>query len=283
MQIDHSLANLILARWTEPSRTGPLIVTVFGDAIAPRGGEMALSALIDLLAELGIGPGVVRTAISRLAADFWLEGSKEGRLSFYRLTEKSRLEFAAAEPRIYGPLDRPWDGKLRLAFPPQGADRSSLEAAGFAVLAPGVLAAPDGSPEALHLLATGEPEALRVLAARAWPLERLGVLYRAFIDRFTVLEHGAADLPPKEAMPARALLIHDYRRIVLRDPRLPAALLPHPWPGHTARELCIRIYDALAPASEHWLDAVRNKSGPLQRGPDPRSRFYPSPSGRGQG
>lgn len=270
---DTGLAHLILSRWTEPSRTGSLIVTVFGDAIAPRGGELALSALIDLLAGVAIGPGVVRTAVSRLAADGWLEGAKEGRVSFYRLTEKSRAEFADAEERIYGPLDHPWDGKLRLAFPPQGADRSGLEGAGFAVLAPGVLAGAGGRPEEPHLLATGSPEALRTVAARAWPLDKLGDLYQAFIDRFTALEPPAARLPPNEAMPARAILIHDWRRIVLRDPRLPPALLPEHWPGHAARVLCKSLYAALAPASERWLDAVRNKSGPLPRGPDPKRRF----------
>jgi phenylacetic acid degradation operon negative regulatory protein len=280
---ESGLAHLLLARWTEPSRTGSLIITVFGDAVAPRGGEMALSALIGLLAGLGIGAGVVRTAISRLTADGWLEGAKSGRLSFYRLTDRSRAEFAAAEPRIYGPLGRSWDGKLRLAFPPQGADRSSLEHAGFAVLAPGVLAAPDGAPDTLHLVAAGAPEALQALAARAWPIEKLGSLYAAFIQRFAVLAGTASSLPPQEAMPARALLIHDYRRIVLRDPRLPAGLLPAPWPGEAARALCAELYAALAPASERWLDAVQNKSGPLPRGPDPKRRFARSPAGRGQG
>ena len=272
-QSPETLANLILARWTEPSRTGSLIITIFGDAIAPRGGEIALADLIQLLAGLGIGPGVVRTAISRLAADGWLEGMKQGRISFYRLTGRSRTEFAAAEPRIYGPLERAWDGKLRLAFPPQGADRLHLETAGFAVLAPGVLASPDPAPDPLLLTATGEPQAMQALATRAWPVDKLAALYKDYLTRFVPLAPAAAALPPNEAMPARALLIHDYRRIVLRDPRLPAGLLPADWPGYAARELCARLYAALAPASELWLDLTRNGSGPLPRGPDAQRRF----------
>jgi len=252
---------------------------VFGDAIAPRGGEVALSDLISLLAGLGVGPGVVRTAVSRLSADGWFEGAKAGRLSFYRITRGSEQEFAAAEPRIYGPLDRAWDGLLRLAFPAPGADRSALEEGGFAVLAPGVLASPDGTPGALHVTANGPPDALRALAARAWPVEKLGVRYRAFVERFAGLTGATSALQPAAAMAARALLIHDYRRIVLRDPRLPAGLLPDEWPGHAARDLCIRLYGALAPASECWLDAARNRSGPLPRGPDPSRRFIPAPAG----
>ena len=285
-----TLADLIVARWTEPSRTGSLIITIFGDAIAPRGGEIALADLIQLLAGLAIGPGVVRTAISRLAADGWLEAARQGRISFYRLTARSRAEFAAAEPRIYGKLERPWDGKLRLAFPAQGADRTHLETAGFAVLAPGVLASPDPAPEPLHLLATGEPAALRAIAARAWPIDELAPLYADYIARFAPLAPGAARLPPDQAMPVRTLLIHDYRRVVLRDPRLPPGLLPPDWPGHAAHDLCTTMYAALAPASERWLDQTRNGSGPLPRGPDPKQRFTqlypplsPSPAGRGLG
>ena len=65
-------------------------------------------------------------------------------------------------------------------------------------------------------------------------------------------------------MVARILLIHAYRRIVLRDPGLPAALLPDDWPGHAARALTGRIYRRLLGPSESYLDAhARNEEGPL--------------------
>ena len=40
----------------------------------------------------------------------------------------------------------------------------------------------------------------------------------------------------------RTLLIHEYRRVLLRDPRLPAALLPLDWPGAAAFALCRDFY-----------------------------------------
>jgi phenylacetic acid degradation operon negative regulatory protein len=55
-------------------------------------------------------------------------------------------------------------------------------------------------------------------------------------------------------MLARILLIHKYRRVLLRDPLLPPALLPADWPAAEARALCGRIYRALLPPSEQWLD-----------------------------
>ena len=67
-----------------------------------------------------------------------------------------------------------------------------------------------------------------------------------------------------DAFTARILLIHHYRRVVLRDPLLPTALLPADWPGRAARALCGDIYRALLPASEQWLDRHgTNEAGPL--------------------
>ncbi|MCV4600045.1 phenylacetic acid degradation operon negative regulatory protein PaaX, partial [Escherichia coli] len=36
---------------------------------------------------------------------------------------------------------------------------------------------------------------------------------------------------------------------VLKDPLLPEELLPAHWAGHTARQLCINIYQRVAPAA----------------------------------
>jgi phenylacetic acid degradation operon negative regulatory protein len=66
--------------------------------------------------------------------------------------------------------------------------------------------------------------------------------------------------------PQRILLIHHYRRVVLRDPLLPTALLPPDWPGRTARGLCGEIYRGLLLPSEQWLDRYGiNEAGPLPK------------------
>ncbi len=82
-------------------------------------------------------------------------------------------------------------------------------------------------------------------------------------------------LTDADAFTARVLLIHHYRRVVLRDPLLPAALLPRDWPGRAARALCGDIYRALLPKSEQWLDRHgTNENGPLPKaGGDLTRRF----------
>ncbi len=271
-----ALERLLAAYRAGPPRTRSLIITVYGDAISPRGGETALPALLTLMRRLGLADGVVRTALSRLTADGWLERTRMGPTSFYRLAEWGLRESAAATPRIYGPLSQPWGGQLRLVLADGGTDRASLDRTGYALVAPGVLVAPDYAEpptDALCLLAGGEPGALQALTERAWPLDALATAYAMFLEKFEPLAADAAHLAPLDAMVARTLLVHEYRRVILRDPHLPAALLPAGWPGHSARRVCTALYAALVPASEQWLDTRENASGPLPRGPDPLSRF----------
>ena len=61
-----------------PSRTWSVIITLFGDAIVPRGGAIWLGTLLAIFRALDIGDGVVRTAMSRLTAGS-LAGAYQGR------------------------------------------------------------------------------------------------------------------------------------------------------------------------------------------------------------
>jgi phenylacetic acid degradation operon negative regulatory protein len=285
-----------------PSRTGSLIVTIFGDAIVPRGGTVWLGTLVEMLKAMGVGDGVVRTAVSRLSADGWLTREKIGRNSYYRLSAKGRATFADATRRIYGTVPHPWTGALRLAVLEPNGDRSAVRAAltdaGWGTLAPTVVVTPEtgaGAPAllgtgvddplgalsaesddgALVLTATGEPETLRRLAALAWPLANVAERYAHVVDAVgpvaAALEGGAvfSDL---EALIARILIVHEYRRAILKDPLLPAALCPDDWPAPAARTLCAAVYRRLVPASERWLDAnAVDDRGPL---PAPDAGFH---------
>src|ERR1700731_5423973 len=99
----HPLARIIEQLKRQPSRPGSIVITVFGDAIVPRGGSVWLGTVLEFFATIDIDSGVVRTAMSRLAADGWLERHKVGRNSFYRLGQRGRATFDAAHPDIYDP------------------------------------------------------------------------------------------------------------------------------------------------------------------------------------
>src|SRR5436190_23294208 len=97
------LARIVEQLKREPSRTGSIVITVFGDAIVPRGGSVWLGTLLEFFDALDIDSGVVRAAMSRLATDGWLERNKIGRNSFYRLAKKVRQTLADATRHIYDP------------------------------------------------------------------------------------------------------------------------------------------------------------------------------------
>ena len=109
------LTDILRHLRAEPSRTWSVIVTVYGDAIVPRGGSVWLGTLAKFFSALDIGDGVVRTAMSRLAADGWLERTRVGRNSFYHLTEKGRATFREATEHIYRAQPQPWNGRFELA------------------------------------------------------------------------------------------------------------------------------------------------------------------------
>jgi phenylacetic acid degradation operon negative regulatory protein len=246
----------LLAHWRErPQRTWSVVVTVFGDAIVPHGGTVWLATLTELFAAMGVDAGAVRTAMSRLVADGWTERTRVGRNSAYRLTETGHTASTQAADRIYAAGPPEWDGQFQLVLQPR--HRDALSEAGYGQAVPGLWISP-GAPqptgEAVTLTATTTPEAARILAARSWPLDRLAASFSRFIAAFSALPDWT-DPAPLEAAVARTLLIHEYRRVVLHAPALPAEILPPDWPGTAARDLCAKAYTALLAPSERWLSS----------------------------
>jgi len=197
----------------EPSRTWSVIITVFGDAIVPRGGSVWLGTLVRFFAALGSNDGVVRTAMSRLAADGWLERSRVGRNSFYHLTEKGRVTFRQATAHIYGAHARHWNGRFEMLLIGNTRERESarpqLLTAGFGAVAPGVWVAPAGAPvprlacEVLHLDAGCDLATARTLAKACWPLERTAAAYARFLTLFTPFEERSTRrCRPRRSMPS---------------------------------------------------------------------------------
>jgi phenylacetic acid degradation operon negative regulatory protein len=303
-QATHRLLRSFRAR--KPLRAGSLLVTLFGDSIAPRGGVVTLGSLIRLAAFFGLPERLVRTSVARLALEGWLLARREGRRSEYRLTPDGAHRFADATRRIYGAAPTSWNGHWTLLLlPPVPARererlRTELRWLGFGQWANGLLAHPSanitqtrkwlrqlGGPSQVVVLQTsgGELAADRCLAAAGWDLADLGRRYRRFIAAFEPVRaalaaassqvtvagsktgtpdvtagrkrpKAAPALEPEAAFVIRTLLIHEYRKIHLQDPLLPAPLLPPDWVGTAAFELCRALYNAVFTTAETCLTAA---------------------------
>src|SRR3989440_5437233 len=236
------LARIVELLKREPSRTGSIVITVFGDAIVPRGGSVWLGTLLEFFEAIDIDSSVVRTAMSRLTADGWFERTKVGRNSFYRLVKRERQTFDIATKHIYDSQPSDWTGRFELLLIGNGEDRDAsreaLKNAGFGSPLPGVWIAPSGVPvpeEAagvIRLEVSAEDDSGRRLLRDTWPLDRTADAYLKFMKTFEPLRAAigrGADLSEADAFTARILLIHYYRRVVLRDPLLPDSLLPADW------------------------------------------------------
>ena len=257
-----------------PIRGGSLLITIFGDAIAPRGGAITLGSLISLTQSFGLTERLVRTSMARLAGDGWLVARRDGRRSEYSLTPTGQSRFAEATRRIYGAIPDSWGGQWTLLIlPPANGGRrqdvrDELRWLGFGQVAPGVFAHPnwnleearaglsglDGTVDSLLLKSSSEGvETDRRLVASGWDLGDLARRYRRFVDAFTPVADAMPCETTESAFVIRTLLIHEYRKIHLQDPLLPPALLPADWVGTTAYDLSRRLYCSVFAAAEDYL------------------------------
>ena len=286
-----------LERFRQKSRiqAGSLITTVFGDAILPRGGRVSLGSMIQLLEPLGVKERLVRTAVYRLVKEEWLQSEAMGRKTDYMLTPSGRSRFDEASRQIYAADIPGWDRRWRLILILGDMDlrlreplRRALFWHGFGETSTGSFVHPTADMERVMESLASEglqavlPHLMPMVAVnsraancatdidmvqKAWDLSNLALSYEGFLQKYepireALLAEGQEDVSEEDAFLVRTLLIHDVRRLLLRDPQLPESLLPATWPGNRARLLCRDLYRKLLALSERHLDAnVRLSSG----------------------
>jgi len=277
-----------------PSRTPSLIATVFGDVIEAHGREVWLGSLTSLLAPLGISERLVRTSVYRLSQDETLSGTKVGRRSYYTLAPSARRRVQRFDHQIYYFKDESWDGEWRLIFTgtyginaeKRAEIRKHLTWLGYGIIAPNVYGHPTASLDPVwelfeRLQVTEKVVVLKAsnydqvhglgtheMVRQCFGLHSLEMEYMDFNEQFRPLaealgrEEGPQTRNPEHSFILRSMLIHQYRRILLNDPALPAALLPENWPGIEAHRLCEKIYQAVLDASELYIQSIcENQSG----------------------
>lgn len=229
------------------------IVTIYGDVVVPRGGMLWTGTLIEVCARVGINESLVRTAVSRLVSASQLAGARLGRRSYYRLESSAVAAFMEAAELLYGP-DRPIEGWQIIHDPtlkPEDARRRRMGQIDGAVFI-----RPDrGQPVPPGAVAfRAEAMLPAVPLAAYWDLTALSDGYSRFLHLFApVLDMDAGRFAEAEALILRLLLVHAYRTVLLRDPRLPPEHLPPDWNGAEARALFRSLYLALTPAAHRHV------------------------------
>lgn len=300
MSLKSTTERLLAEYGARPTvRAGSLIITIFGDAILPRGGTVWIGSLIRALADFGISERLVRTSVFRLTRDQWLVAEQIGRRSFYSLSEYGAEQFRQATLRIYGNPRQCWDGEWCLVLLAdldtalKESVRKELSWLGFGAISSNVLAHPTPDTGAFEpvlrrlgverevvvmqgrTLGENPDEALRVLVRKCWNLDDIDQRYAAFVRQFRPVLRAAKKVRRPDnhlAFIIRTLLIQEYRRILLRDPLLPAEMLPPAWAGGDAYRLCQELYRCVHHPADLYMTAnfeIADGSMPM-----PADEFY---------
>ncbi len=299
---ENALADLLQSvRAYHALRAPSLIITLFGDSVSQHGGRVWLSSLIQVLQPLGLSEGVVRTSVYRLIRDGWLHVYKIGRRSDCALTDLGLNRFVKASHRIYAANQPDWNGKWTLVTPVKvPADKRELFGKillwqGYGRMDRALYAHPMSDhrslDEALQEMGLADSvivwesasclsesrAVLRELVQKKWNIPALEKDYRHFLLCFQDLPNRLrsarrARVSAAWCFQVRTLLIHEYRRILLKDPGLPMELLPVDWPGAAVQRLTEELYRHLAPkALDYILEHLKSSEG---RPPPPPASYF---------
>ena len=235
------------------------ILTLYGDYLLKRGGEIGVGSLIELLGNLGLSQQAVRSAVSRMCRAGLLKVRRVGRKGYYSLTEDGHLLLTKGAQRIFERKNSHWDGSWNIvtySIPEQkrpARDRLRLELGwmGYGALTEATWISPyDLTKEVEELGDRLEiRDCIQVFQGRnqgftdpgkmvslGWDLSRIHQKYASFIQKYQPkLEshlgrrRAGETIEPSECFVERFGLIHEYRKLPFFDPDLPVELLPENW------------------------------------------------------
>lgn len=271
-------------------RPRALIVTIYGLYAREEGGWLSISALIRLMAGLGVDEPAVRSSISRLKRRGILEGHRVDGTAGYALSDEARAILDEGDRRIFErPRATPEDGWVLAVFSVPESERqkrhklrSRLSWLGFGAVGAGVWIAPwhlqEETRDVLERydlapyvdLFHADYVAFGSVADQVgswWDLDGLQHLYEEFnAEHAPVLstwkrrrrdDDAAAFADYVSALTA-------WRRLPFLDPGLPAELLPKGWLGVKAADLFFDLQARLAAPAHRHVDAVREATRPAR-------------------
>jgi phenylacetic acid degradation operon negative regulatory protein len=245
---------------------------LYGDHLASRGGQAPVAALVRCLGALDIAPPAVRTAVSRMVRQDWLVGVRTPHGPGYAVTPRAAARLEEAAGRIYRTANERWDGHWHLLSVERIRERSRRDRvrAGLVYLGYGAIddttwIAARASSELASLVAA-ESLAVEEFAAthdgetvalvrRVWDIDAIGAAY----DEWLVLAQeivaaSSGRRSAEAAFAARSRLVHEWRKFLFTDPRLPEELLPRDWAGRRSARYFDDQASRLLPGAARFID-----------------------------
>lgn len=231
-------------------RVWSVIVTIMGEIAQPNGGEISMAALLEICTALDIEPQAVRTAMSRLSKNGLVVGKRVGRTAYYQFSVQGLVEYQVAESVIYAAPQKIDDWTF--AFAADGVSVNAVQQQ-FEANPPLVLGGrcyvwpTDVWAQISHSKASD----LMIFDARPrdMPIWARGTILPVLnSETCRMISAGCRtltgfELKPNQAVFARVLLIHFWRRLVLRYPYIEAPIAD--WPFSQVHRDIAAIYPQL--------------------------------------
>ncbi|MEP2531571.1 PaaX family transcriptional regulator C-terminal domain-containing protein [Shimia sp.] len=229
-----------------PIRVWSVVVTILGDLCQNPDDFIPSRTLNVLVGKLGINNQALRVALHRLKRDGWIRAQRDGRTSNYYLSDQGRLMSESVRDQIYSKDQHKGVPMTMLMAPPQ------MPAAEFADCLPeegvalsarvAIVTGPAQFPRdclTLDFSPQNTPD---------WIID--SVAPYALQQEYAALEKAVkaalkAPMPPTltDRTAMRLVILHHWRRLILRQNILADLLLPPNWPGAQARRQVMLALD----------------------------------------
>jgi len=262
------------------------MLTLYGDYVLPKGGEIGIGSLVKLLGNFGLSEQAIRSAVSRMCRSGLLKVKHSERKSYYSLTRDGHSLLTEGAQRIFQRKKSSWDGGWNIviySIPERrrkARDLLRLELGwmGYGPLSEATWVSPyDLTREVQNLvqrLNIGEYIHIfnarhqggtdpKKIVSRCWDLGKIHQKYADFLAEYRPkleehqkrLEAGEI-IEPSECFVARFNLIHEYRKLPFFDPDLPLELLPDNWLRPEAAALFNEYHHLLTEKANEYFDSV---------------------------
>ena len=239
-------------------RLWSFVVTIFGDLAQDEDARISGSLMGALVARIGAKPEALRVALHRLRKEGWLESHRQGRSSDYALSAWGRAQSAQASEVIYGTRQPPEEAWLVLRDP-AAKDRDTDHAAYALTSAVSVSLTPPAAATALALPLRPNDDVPDWINTKLCDNDLVAASRELEQRLEQVLAHKGmiAQMPALDRMVLRVLVVHSWRRLILKAPAIPAFLFPQTWRGQHCASQVADLLEALPPVTlEQLADAV---------------------------
>jgi phenylacetic acid degradation operon negative regulatory protein len=229
-----------------PPRVWSLLVTVFGELAQDCDARISGSLLRHLCEHISIKPEAMRVALHRLRKDGWIDSERTGRTSDYFLTPWGREQSIAASPRIYAKGPAALNAWLVMFNPGRQAQDDPMSGSWISSNLLVTSVPPDKDDVVaieLHIEDT-LPEWVTSKVCDPATVE-LSQTFLTALDTLHTSLDASAELTPMQIAALRVLLVHGWRRIVLKAPVLPDHVFPDGWRGIECRNRTSDLLDQL--------------------------------------